>query len=155
MQAYRKWIPSDWRIVVLVDEDRQDCRELKERMERFALDAGFATKSSPVSGNFCVLNRIAIEELEAWFLGDVDAVVAAYPRAHPGMLQKPRFQDPDSVTGGTAEALQRVLKRAGYYRGGMPKIEVARTISALMDPARNRSRSFKHFWSGLQALSPA
>ena len=28
LRGYRRWIPRDWRIVVLVDEDRQDCHEL-------------------------------------------------------------------------------------------------------------------------------
>jgi len=31
------------------------------------------------SSNFQVLNRLAVEELESWFLGDVEALHAAYP----------------------------------------------------------------------------
>ena len=33
LKGYRRWITADWRIVVLVDEDRQDCRELKAELE--------------------------------------------------------------------------------------------------------------------------
>ena len=36
MRGYAKWLPDDWRIVVLVDEDRSDCDALKERMEQAA-----------------------------------------------------------------------------------------------------------------------
>ena len=33
MRGYAKWLPDDWSIVVLVDEDRSDCDALKGRME--------------------------------------------------------------------------------------------------------------------------
>lgn len=36
-----------------------------------------------------------------------------------------------------------MLQNARYFRGGLAKIEAARTIAAHMDPARNRSRSFQ------------
>lgn len=32
MKAYANFIPDDWRIVVLVDEDRSDCQELKKKL---------------------------------------------------------------------------------------------------------------------------
>lgn len=35
-----------------------------------------------------VINRILIEELESWFFGDVDALVAAYPGVAPTPAQK-------------------------------------------------------------------
>src|SRR5579859_4531056 len=81
LSGYKKWIPTDWRIVVLVDEDRQDCHILKAELEQIARSAGFHTRS--IGGAlrpFQVLNRIAIEELEAWFFGDIEAIVAAYPK---------------------------------------------------------------------------
>ena len=154
LRAYRRWIPGNWRIVVLIDEDRRDCRELKARLERTAIDSGFVTKSS-VTGHaeFQVLNRITVEELEAWFLGDVEAITSAYPRVSAKALGKPKYQDSDAIAGGTAEALEQVMKKAGYYPGGMPKIEVAARISSVMDPMRNRSRSFQVFREGLAALA--
>ena len=153
LRGYQKWLPSDWRIIILVDEDRQDCRDLKRRLERSAADAGLATKSSPRSdGSFRVVNRLAIEELEAWFFGDVGALVRAYARVPPTLNAKAKYRDPDAIAGGTWEALERVLQKAGHYRGGMPKIEVARRVSALMNPAHNRSRSFRAFRNALQTL---
>jgi hypothetical protein len=53
----------------------------------------------------------------------------------------------------SAEALEQVMKQAGYYPGGMPKIEVAARISAVMNPMRNRSRSFQVFREGLSAMA--
>ncbi|MEI6450662.1 MAG: DUF4276 family protein, partial [Actinomycetes bacterium] len=73
--AYAEWLPKDWRIVVLLDEDREDGVSLKRQLEDFALGAGLTTKSSPgADGSFAVLNRVAVEELEAWFFGDVQAM---------------------------------------------------------------------------------
>nr|WP_234300871.1 DUF4276 family protein [Sphaerospermopsis aphanizomenoides] len=69
LKGYKSWLPDDHRIVVLVDEDREDCKLLKEKLEKIAIDAGFITKTSAgVNQKFQVLNPIAIEELEAWFL---------------------------------------------------------------------------------------
>jgi hypothetical protein len=78
LRSYAKWLPDDWRIVILVDEDRSDCDALKERMEQAASAAKLITRTMAGSLNsharFQVLNRIAIEELEAWFFGDAQAL---------------------------------------------------------------------------------
>ncbi len=143
------------RILVLVDRDNDDCRELKGQLEAAARDAGLATKSTPDPvGAFRVVNRIVIEELEAWFFGDVAAMRAAFDRVPSTLASRQGFRDPDAVAGGTWEALHRVLKRAGHYDRvtTLPKIEVARRIASKMDPARNRSKSFEAFVSGLNAL---
>ena len=156
LNAYRKWLPDDWRIVVLVDEDRQKnrCTALKKKLEDAARKAGFSTKSRPDARNrFTVLNRIAVEELEAWFFGDVPALVTAYPGVSPNLSSQAPYRHPDQITGGTWEALERVLQKAGHFRSGLAKIEVARTIAAHMDPARNTSPSFRQFTVGLKALT--
>ena len=148
LRGYAHWMPDHYKIVVLVDEDRQDCHALKQELEDIAIQAGFTTKSSPDrNGNFQIINRIAIEELEAWFLGDVSALCQAYPRIPETLHRQSRYRDPDAVSGGTWEALERLLIRKNYYSSatGMPKIETARKISQFMEPARNRSRSFQVF----------
>jgi len=151
--GYRSWLPENWGIVALVDEDRQKCEDLKTELEDAAQDAGFGTKTNPKpGGRFQVLTRVAVEELEAWFLGDVQALVTAYPRVSPNLGAKARFRDADAVAGGTWEALERVLKRAGYYSGGLQKTRAAREIACHMDPQRNTSRSFLALLQGLRAM---
>lgn len=157
LQGYRNWfnIQPDLRVVVLIDEDRQDCNTLKQQLEEAALQAGLSTKSRPRSNqNFQVLNRIAVEELEAWFLGDVQAIVAAYPGVPTTLENKRRYRDPDAIRGGTWETLLRVLQNAGHYSNlsRLPKIEAARNISRHMVPSRNRSKSFQVFRNGLLTL---
>ena len=152
LKGYRNWIPDDYKLVVLVDEDREDCQQLKAKLEAAAMAAGLATKTNPKRGSFVVLNRIAIEELEAWFFGDNAALTQAYPGVSPTLGRRASYRDPDAIAGGTWEALQRVLQKAGYFGGGSPKIEVAREMAKHMDPARNTSASFGHFVQGLAAL---
>ena len=106
LRGYRAWLPDDWRIVVLVDEDRQDCRQLKSKLETIAHDAGFITKTSSTDGQFTVLNRIAVEEIEAWYFGDMDAIRAAYPKLDAHLAQQSKYRDPDAIQGGTAEQLE-------------------------------------------------
>ena len=54
-----QWIPNDWRIIVLIDEDRRNCHELKAYLEKAAHEAGFVTKSSVApNGDFQVVNRL-------------------------------------------------------------------------------------------------
>lgn len=143
LRGYRQWLPADWRIIVLVDEDRQDCRAIKSQMEDAARKARLATPGSPKPGATAqVCNRLAIEELEAWYFGDVDALVKAFPRVSRNLAQQAKCRNPDAIRGGTWEVLQRVLQRAGYYLAGLNKIHLARTLSPHMDPDRNRSKSF-------------
>ncbi|MCL4433554.1 MAG: DUF4276 family protein [Actinobacteria bacterium] len=154
LKGYSHWIQgTHTKIAVLVDEDRQNCLALKEKLEKAAAEAGLSTKTAVGNGNpFLVLNRIAVEELEAWFIGDCDALRAAYPRISPSLENTSRFRDPDAVRGGTWEQLDRVLQQAGYHAGGMAKTRAAEEIAVHMDPYCNRSRSFKQFCTGLQAL---
>ncbi|MEX1009662.1 MAG: DUF4276 family protein [Acidimicrobiia bacterium] len=154
LRGYARWIKhAHAKVAVLVDEDREDCLALKRKLERAAADAGLVTKSSAAPGDpFLVLTRFAVEELEAWFFGDCDAVRAAYPGVPTTLEQRAPFRDPDAILGGTWERLEKVLQQAGYHRGGLAKSLAARDIAAHMDPLRNRSRSFQHFHSGLVAL---
>lgn len=153
LRAYREWVPEDWRIIVLIDEDREDCLALKRTMEAAALGAGFATRSSAgTGGHFVVLNRLAVEELEAWFFGDVAAIATAYPRIPTTLDRQARYRDPDTIRGGTWEALEQVLQASGYHKGGLPKVAAARAIAAHMDPDSNRSRSFCLFRDSLREI---
>lgn len=150
LQGYKAWLPEDHLIVILVDRDREDCLNLKNNLEKIATEAGLITKSSAgIDKPFQVLNRIAIEELEAWFFGDIPAITTAYPRVSLNLATQAKYRDPDGITGGTWEALERVLQKAGYHQGGLEKNKAAREISRYMNPANNRSKSFQVFYNAL------
>jgi hypothetical protein len=155
LRGYAAMPAANIRVMVLVDRDRDECHTLKARLEDVARAAGMSTKTNPTaSGRFRVVNRIGIEELEAWFIGDVEALRTAFPRLPVSLGQKAPFRDPDAVPGGTWEALHRVLQQAGYYVASerLPKIELARLVAKEMQPERNRSASFRTFVRGIDAL---
>ncbi len=154
LRGYRKRLTQpgqqDLRIVVLVDADGIAARRLAE-MEAAAATAGLLTYARAQAGQvFYVLNALAVQELEAWFLGDRAAIQAAYPRVHP-----PHFKglpsEPDTIAD-TWETLWRVLQKGGYYPAGKAKVEWAETITPHLDPARNNSASFLYFCQSLAQL---
>jgi hypothetical protein len=142
LRGYASWLPQEWRIVVIVDRDDDDCRRLKQQLEDAARAAGLRSRSQRGGLPWQLVNRIAIEELEAWYFADWDAVRAAYPRVAAGIPGRHGFRDPDAIAGGTWEVFLRVMQNHGYFKSGLPKIAAARAIGAYIDPERSRSRSF-------------
>lgn len=142
LQGYARWLPDNYRIVVVVDRDDDDCIKLKQRLESMAAEAGLATKSKPKRNRFAVVNRLVIEELEAWYFGDWVAVQRAYPKVNRDIPSQAKYRAPDEIKGGTWEAFERIMKASGYFKTGLRKLEVARAVAEHMDPSRNASPSF-------------
>ncbi len=94
LRAYRHRPLSSRKVVVLIDSDHQDCSELKFRLEQIAKTAGLVTKTSN-SESFRVVTRIVIEELEAWFFGDVEALSSAYSSVPKSLATKKGYEFPD------------------------------------------------------------
>ena len=149
LRGYEKWLPDNWRILVIVDRDNDDCKDLKAELDGIAANAGLRTSSAAGRKPYSILNRLAIEELEAWYFGDWEAVKAAYSGVPPTIPSGAKYHDPDAIKGGTWEALERLLQRAGYFKHGIRKIETAHAIARHMDPARNSSHSFQSLRTGL------
>jgi len=153
LAAYRQRIANgeQLRIIVLVDRDSDDCKKLKDDLEKMAGQAGLPTKTSPdAEGRFLVLNRVAVEELESWFIGDPEALRKAFTSLPKINATTGIFRNPEN--GGTWEALHRFLKRHGIYKSGFPKIDAARRIAPHLEIAANRSKSFQAFISGMKAI---
>ena len=150
LRGYGRSLGDSEAVVVVVDLDRRDCMAFKREL----LGVLNACDPRPTA-----LFRIAIEEIEAWFLGDRDAVKAAYPSAKDRVLDGYRQ---DSICG-TWEVLadavhaggSAALAEAGYPETGRTKCEWARKIAPRMDPDRNRSPSFRTFRDGLRRLAAA
>jgi hypothetical protein len=56
-----------------------------------------------------------------------------------------QYRDPDSIAGGTWEALERILQRSHYFPGGIRKLEIAQEIGSRFDCGNCTSRSFSVF----------
>ncbi|MCX6638959.1 MAG: DUF4276 family protein [bacterium] len=151
LRGYARWLPAHYRIFIIVDRDNQDCHELKSLLEQIVIDSGLVSRSQNRNA-WQIVTRIVIEELEAWFFGDMDAVRAAFRGLPLTLERKRKYRDPDAVVGGTQEAFEREVKKAGYYKNGLRKIEAARVISENMEPFRNRSHSFQVLYNTLNEV---
>ncbi len=100
---------------------------------------------------------IAIEEGEAWFLGDIQAIEAAYPKAKVSVLNAYKN---DAICG-TWERLADAV-----FPGGAPSLSVkgwraigaeksvwSERVAPYMDVANNLSPSFCYFKEKLQGLA--
>ena len=134
LKGYAPWITEDFRILVLVDRDNDDCRQLKKQLDAISRRAGLVTKTNSINGYFQVINRIVIEELEAWYFGDPVALHNAYPKLPMNLHKNSRYRNPDSIANGTWENLERILQRAGYFPSGLSKIHPLASEITLYDP---------------------
>lgn len=135
-------------VVVVVDLDSKNCLAFKQEL----LNVLNACNPRPKT-----LFRIAIEEGEAWLLGDRPALTAAYPNAISSVLNS-YVQDSicgtwevlaDAVNpGGSAQ-----LKHLGYPAAGQAKSEWAQRIAPHMEVNRNSSKSFQVFRDGVRNLA--
>jgi Domain of unknown function (DUF4276) len=153
LAGYGRWIQdSNTKVVILLDRDDDDCIALKRKIEGMASAAGLSTRADAGSlQSALVLTRIAVEELEAWFLGDVPALREVYPRVSGSLGQQARFRDPDAVVD-TWRALERLLNSHGYHKGGLRKVQNARDVAAHMNVEGNQSHSFVAFRDGLRSF---
>jgi len=142
LRGYAAWMPEDYRIVVLVDRDEEDCNQLKQRLEAICADAELCSRTATAEDRWQIVNRIAIEELEAWYFGDWEAVGEVYSRVPATIPNRQGFRDPDAIAGGTWEAFERILQRHRYFGTGLRKVEAARALGKVVDPERSTSRSF-------------
>lgn len=144
--------PADYPAAVILICDLDD-RCLKAfRQELFNILN--ACNSKPET-RFC----IAIEEGEAWYLGDIPAVKSAYPKAKDAVLNA---YVNDSICG-TWERLadavynggSTALSAKGWQAVGAEKSQWAEKISPHMDVANNASPSFVYFREKLLELAGA
>ena len=148
LRGYGESLAPSSAVVVVVDLDDRDCMAFKR-------DLVAVLQACDPRPN--TLFRIAMEESEAWFLGDRAAVKAAYPCARNSALDAYRQ---DSICG-TWEVLadavheggRAALAAEGWPTPGMAKCEWARAIAPHVDPDRNLSPSFRAFRDGVRRLA--
>ncbi|UYK84282.1 DUF4276 family protein [Xanthomonas sacchari] len=135
-------------VVVVVDTDQRDCRMYLKELKDLLARCNPAPKT---------LFRLAIEEMEAWLLGDKQALLAAYPKARKDILANYRQ---DSICG-TWELLADAvypggsisIRKAGWPLPGEVKHTWASQIGPKMDVEINQSPSFCKFRDGLRKLT--
>ncbi|QLZ68976.1 hypothetical protein FOLKNPGA_01756 [Legionella sp. PC1000] len=134
-------------IIVVCDLDKKNLTEFLSELNQVLNSC----KHKPIT-RFC----IAIEEGEAWFLGDIQAINQAYPKAKSSVLEQ---YVNDSICG-TWEILADAiypggaqnLSKAGWVSIGTEKSNWAEKISPHMNLESNKSPSFKFFRDTLRKL---
>lgn len=146
LQGYGR-TPGIDAVVVVLDTDKRNCVDFLAELKALAASCAPAPKT---------MFRLAIEEVEAWYLGDRQALETAYPRAKADVLNR-YVQDSacdtwellaDAVYSGGSAA----IKKEGWPLPGQIKHDWAERIAPLLDPDRNVSPSFSKLREGLRCL---
>jgi len=132
-------------IVIICDLDDKNEKTFRSELQSIL----YACNPKPQT-LFC----LAIEEFEAWYLGDLNAVRKAYPKAIERVLK--RYKN-DSICGTwqiLADAVykggHKALTSRGWQMVGKQKFIWAKEISPHMDVDKNESPSFKFLRSELK-----
>jgi hypothetical protein len=132
VQAFKNF-PQSVRLIVIHDQDSNDCQKLKATLTRLVEEK---------NAELPKLIRIACRELENWYLGDLTAVEKVYPDSKASSLQhKAKFRNCDKLNG--SEEMLRLTKN-------FTKSFSAREMPQQMSFEDNKSTSFNHFITGLQ-----
>ena len=135
-------------VILVCDLDDKCLKEFRQEL------VNILNTCNPLpEARFC----IAIEEGEAWFLGDIPAIKSAYPKAKEAILNS---YENDSICGTwerLADAIylggSAALSAKGWQAVGAEKSQGAEKISPHMNVTLNTSPSFIYFRETLLELS--
>lgn len=137
VKRLRGWLMPQTCFMVLRDQDSGDCYAIKKNLVAKCLEA--EQKEAVV--------RVACRELESWYLGDLQAVEAAFQTK--GLAAKAaiaKYRNPD-LLGNPAHELGRLTH--GRYQ----KVAGSRLLGPLLEIENNRSRSFQVTVQGIRRLA--
>lgn len=130
------WNEPGTRFVIVRDNDNGDCHRIKERLRALCVQGGHPE----------ALIRLPCQELEAWYLGDLQALADAY--ACPRLVRlagKAKYRNPDALLKPAAE-IEKLIP-------GFQKQTAARRMGARLSGDSNNSRSFQVFLAGVHRLA--
>ena len=149
LQGYGKSYTNNYPGVVIVvcDLDKSCLKIFRKEL----LQVLNHCNPSPIT-RFC----IAIEEGEAWFLGDLAAIKLAYPRANQKILKSYQNDSICETWEKLADAVYpggaKELSKKGWQAVGAEKSKWAEKISPQLDVDNNQSPSFCYFRDQLREL---
>ena len=126
-------VPGD-RFCVIRDNDGGDCVAVKGRLQGLCRDAGRPD----------AVVRIACQELEAWYFGDLAAVADEYEdESVARMGDRKGYRDPDAIA--------QPSRRLAELVPGFQKVSGARRLGVRL-VRENRSRSYMVFLEAMDRL---
>lgn len=135
-------------LFIVLDNDKRDVKLFRKELEDVAL-----YNMIVIDHVFC----IAVKEMEAWLLGDADAIEKAYPSLRKNLFKKYVQDDicdtweilADMVYPGGLAKLKKISK-GSYYEIGKAKKEWADNIGKYLNLTNNNSPSFRYFINSLK-----
>jgi hypothetical protein len=137
LRAFGKSLdPNQERVLVVIDADGDDIEKVTETLESIV---------NTIEPRPIVMFRFAVEELEAFYLADHKALMAAFPNHN---RQRVRQYVPDSIVG-TWELFGKVIGD-----GGGNKVDWAKRMAKVLTTRAEESRSpsFRVLCTGLREL---
>ena len=135
-------------VVVVLDKDDRDCVEFLTELQSLAASC---------DASHLVLFRLAIEETEAWYLGDRSAPQRAYPKARmwafDGYAQDSACGTWELIADAIHPGGARAVRKIGWPLPGQIKHQWAEKIGPLLDPEANLSPSFGKLRDGIRRLA--
>ncbi|MDR1888276.1 MAG: DUF4276 family protein [Zoogloeaceae bacterium] len=131
----KAWRYPDDIFVIVRDNDNADCIAQKERLRAMSRAAGRPD----------TLVRLVCQELESWYLGDLQALGKAFNMEVNTPGNKKRFANPDTWQKPSHE-IRKLLPP-------FQKISGARAIAGHLQKEKNCSRSFQIFIQGISHLA--
>lgn len=129
----KAWRTPGVHFCVIRDNDGADCRKLKRKIVALCKSNGHPD----------TLVRIACQELEAWYIGEPDALADAFERESlRGIGKKRKYRNSDLIQRPSVE-IERLIPE-------FSKLSGARRIARHLTRERNRSTSFRIFMDGLE-----
>jgi hypothetical protein len=120
---------EECKFIILRDQDSADCVQVKKKLKQIAVN----------ENRHDAIICIACRELESWYLADLEAVGIAYnlPTLHKKQ-KKSKYRLTDSIHSPSQELKKLTQNRYQKQLG-------SRLIGQHLDPANQRSSSFKYF----------
>ncbi|MFM9902912.1 MAG: DUF4276 family protein [Polaromonas sp.] len=140
LRVYAKRPPQTVVVLVIVDSDKTPCVELLRELN--VMLAKLPEKPQ-------VLFRLVVEEIESWFISDINALRSAYPKRLDKTVLK--GLEPDAIVGAW-EKLAKALKFEESSAGPGVKLGWAEKISPYLNLDQPRSPSLRKFIEGVDLL---
>lgn len=129
----RAWNEPDARFIIVRDNDGGDCRALKQRLVELC---GQRNKPDAIV-------RLACQELEAWYFGDVEALAEAFENsALRHLAAKAQYRDPDAIVQ-PARSLEKLVPE-------FQKVSGARRMAKALRRDGSTSGSFRMFVAAVE-----
>ncbi len=130
------------RILIIQDQDSNDCTALKARLIRIVHDKCKAP----------YFVRIACKTMENWFLGDLPALERTFPRFRATHYSSNAdFRRVDGIVNASDRMLRIIPEFQGRSR--LPKVETAQKVAPHLSFTDNTSTSFYQLLSAIRKLA--